>query len=590
MDMKHSFSRLNERAFSSKEISGIGAVGTLRLLRGKGSKILNFLGRCISYTSTRSYGSFLLSFGILSLLLNLGDYYFREAHEVSLASIVTSLVLAALSVPLLLFDKPLAIVTQDHALTDHVFFEFLSIKRMHRNVKHVTVSPLVALFIGFIPAVISFFAPIGYVILVIALITLVCIAMTSPEFSMMITIIAVPYLPALPNPTLILCCLSALTMVSYGWKVVLGKRVFNLDIYSVIVLLLGLVALISGLASDGDGAFTYSVAFVALILSYFPVANMISNRRLADNAINAVIVSAIPITVLSVIEFIVEHPKTSYTPPAYSNDGVSVFFTSPDALAAFMLVAVIATLTLMIEKRNRVKKTFYLIVSVLEIAVLGLLLLPEAWLAVIISAIVYPIIKSKRVPIDLLLIFISLPLAVFAVPRRLLDRVSDFFGTELSFSDRMKGYSEAFDVFLDNLSFGTGFGSSAYMNSAVSDTGGIFNTLLGIAVQLGVVALVLFVFMIMLRMRHLSYYRLYLRNSLVETTGEMTAVALAALLALGMLSDLFADLTVMYLFWTVLGISSAALRIAKKECDDRQGYYGDSRSSESSALDIGLND
>ena len=334
--MKHSLAKLNERVFSSKEISGIGAVGTLRLLRGKGSKILNFLGRCISYTSTRSYGSFLLSFGILSLLLSLGDYYFREAPEVSLASVVTSLVLAALSVPLLLFDKPLAIVTQDHALTDHVFFEFLSIKRMHRNVKHVTVSPLVALFIGFIPAVVSFFVPIGYVILAIAVITLACIAMTSPEFSMMLTIIAVPYLPALPNPTLILCCLSALTMVSYGWKVVLGKRVFNLDIYSVIVLLLGLVALISGLASDGDGAFTYSLAFLALILSYFPVANMISNRRLADNAINAVIVSAIPITVLAVIEFIVEHPKTSYTPPEYSTDGVSVFFSSPDALAAFI--------------------------------------------------------------------------------------------------------------------------------------------------------------------------------------------------------------------------------------------------------------
>jgi len=588
--MKHGFSRLNERVFSSREISGIGAVGTLRLLRGKGSKILNFLGRCISYTSTRSYGSFLLSFGIVSLLLDLGDYYFRSEPEVSLASIITSLVLAALSVPLLIFDKPLAIVTQDHQFTDHLFFEFLSIKRMHRNVKHVTVSPLVALFIGFIPAVISFFVPIGYVILTIALITVVCIAMTSPEFSMMLTIIAVPYLPALPNPTLILCCLSALTMISYGWKVVLGKRVFNFDVYSVIVLLLGITALISGLASDGDGAFTYSLAFFAVIMSYFPIANMISNRRLADNAINAVIVSAIPITVLAVIEFIVEHPKTSYVPPKYSTDGVSVFFSSPDALAAFMLVAVISTLAFMIEKRNKLKKAFYLVVSVLEIAVLGLLLLPEVWLAAVISLLVYPIIKSKRIPIDLLLLFIPLPLLVFTIPRRLLDRISDFFGEEFSFSDRLSGYSEAFDVFLKNAPFGTGFGKSAYMNSAVSDTGGIFNTLLGVATQIGVIALVLVLAIIILRMRHLSYYRLYLRNSLVEVTGEMTAVALAALLSFGMLSDLFADLTVLYLFWTVLGISAAALRIAKRECDEREGYYGDSRSSESSALDIGLND
>jgi hypothetical protein len=128
------------------------------------------------------------------------------------------------------------------------------------------------------------------------------------------------------------------------------------------------------------------------------------------------------------------------------------------------------------------------------------------------------------------------------------------------------------------------------MKNAISDTGGIFNTLLGVATQLGVVALFLVFAIAVLRMRHLSYYRHYLRNSLVEVTGEMTAIALVALSSFGMLSDLFADRTVLYIFFTVLGISSAALRTAKKECDDRQGYYGDSRSSESSALDIGLND
>ena len=64
--MNHGFANLNEKIFSSREISGIGSAGTLRLLRGKSSRMLNFLGRCISYTSTRSYGCFLLSFGMLS--------------------------------------------------------------------------------------------------------------------------------------------------------------------------------------------------------------------------------------------------------------------------------------------------------------------------------------------------------------------------------------------------------------------------------------------------------------------------------------------------------------------------------------------
>ena len=587
--MNHGFANLNEKIFSSREISGIGSAGTLRLLRGKSSRMLNFLGRCISYTSTRSYGCFLLSFGMLSLLLKLGEYYFITASEVSLSYLITCLVLSVLAVPLLIFDKPLCVVVQDHTFTDHLFFEFLSIKRMHRNVKHVTIPPLVAFFIGCIPAVISFFVPINYVVIAILLVTVALIAMTSPEFSMMLTLLALPYIPALPNPVLILCSLSALTIISYGWKVILGKRVLHFDIFSVLIILFGIIALISGILSDGDGAFSLSIIFFVLMLAYFPVANMISNRRLADNAINAIIVSAIPIMVLSVSEFVVESSLTSYTPPAYSTEGVSVFFTSPDALAAFMLVAVISTLTFMIEKRNKLKKAFYCIVSMLEIAVLGLLLLPEAWLAVVISAVVYPVIKSKRLPTDLVLAFMPLPLLVFTVPRSILDRVSNFFGAEFSFSERLSGYSDALSVFKENITFGTGLGSSAYMNSAISDTAGIFNTLLGVATQLGVIALVIVVAMLALRMRHLSYYRHYLRNSLVVVTGEMTAIALTALTAFGMLSDLFADQTVLYIFFTVLGISSAALRTAKKECDDRQGYYGDSRSSESSALDVGIN-
>jgi len=36
----------------------------------------------------------------------------------------------------------------------------------------------------------------------------------------------------------------------------------------------------------------------------------------------------------------------------------------------------------------------------------------------------------------------------------------------------------------------------------------------------------------------------------------------------------------------MLGISSAALGVAKKEYEDRRGYYGDMGSSEAAAVDI----
>ena len=149
--MKSKFVGFNEKLFSSREISSVGTVGTMRLLRGGAARLLNFIGRCLSYTSTRAYGCFLMSFGLLSLLLHLSEYYFKAAPEVPLHTILTCAVVVIVAIPLLFFSKPICITVQDFSVTDRLFFEFLSIKRMHRNTEHKSIPSLAAVFLGFIP-------------------------------------------------------------------------------------------------------------------------------------------------------------------------------------------------------------------------------------------------------------------------------------------------------------------------------------------------------------------------------------------------------------------------------------------------------
>ena len=292
--MKSTATGFNEKVFSSHEINGIGIIRTKNLLRGKLVKFLNFIGRSLSYSSTRSYGAFLLSFGILSLLLNLGEYYFRVDGQVSLSVLIICAVLAVVSVPLLLFDRPICIALQDFRLTDHLFFEFFSIKRMHR-IKHVSVPPILALFIGCVPAVIAFFTSIETVILVLLVTFIVAISFTSPEFPMMLMVIVLPYISLLPYSSVILSALSLLTFVSYIMKVLIGKRVFNFGIYDVTIFLISILIFISGVCGNYEMSLNSSLVFIALTLAYFPASNMIVNRRLADSAINALIVSALPI-------------------------------------------------------------------------------------------------------------------------------------------------------------------------------------------------------------------------------------------------------------------------------------------------------
>ena len=588
--MKSKTFNINERLFSSKEISGIGTLGTMRLLRGKVAKFLNFVGRSFAYSSTRSYGCFLLSFGIMSLLLNLGEYYFKSEPQVHLSSLIVSMVLAVIATPLLIFDKPMCIAVQDFSFTDYLFFEFLSIKRMHKNIQHVSIPPLIAIFLGFIPAVVGFFLPIEWVILSIALAVLVTVSFTSPEFPMILTLLLLPYLPILPYSVLILSSLSVLTFLSYALKVVLGKRVFNFDIYSILIFMIMLFAFIGGIVGYGSDSFENSLIFLALMLGYFPASNIIINRRLADCAINAVIASAVPITVISIIEFIVELPNTPYITPIYSTPGTSALFSDSYALSAFVLVSAILTLAFAIQKKHRAKKIFYSVIFLLDIAVLGIVMQPEVWFAALLTALAYPILKSRKAPLDVLLLLLVAAHLILFIPTEILDTVSAYFGNSRGFSEMLAGYKEALYVFVNNLWLGTGIGDASYMLASGNNSSGIFNTAIGIAVELGVFVLAFLALSVIVRVRHISYYRIYMRTSHVGLTGELSALAMMAILILGAFGYVFSDMSILYLFWSVFGICSSSLRTAKREYDDRMGYYGDYSSQDSTALDINVND
>lgn len=584
--MSSKFSSFNGKLFRSKEISSIGTVGTVRLLKGKIVKLLNYIGRSIAYSSTRSFGSFILSFGLMSLFLHLGEYYFADEPEIAL-SLAVGAACAVLSIPLLIVNKPMCLALQDFALTDFVLYEFLLIKRMHRDTEHSTVAPLIAAFLGFIPAVIGFFVPIHFVVFGIILALFVTLALITPEFPMIATLLLLPYLELFPMPKIILVCLSFITFISFAIKVLIGKRVYNFDIYDAIIALIILFTIISGILGQGPDSLKNSLIFTILLLGYFPASDLIVNRRLADCAMNAVIVSAIPITAVSVIEFITELPAVDFT-SEHSTPGISAFFSSPTSLGAFMIVAAILTLAFALQKKNRAKKIFYFSVFILEVFVLGLLLEPGALVAVAFASFAYLIFLSNKIPNDVIAVLIAAAHFLLLIPLDKLNAVSKYFGFDPTLPATVSGYKRALGVFSENLWFGAGIGDASYKVASGMNSSGIFNTLLGIGVEIGIFALVLFVIMIFIRLRHLSYYRHYTKNSFVNTAVNMTALVTVALLIYGSLADIFDDASVFYLFWTVFGICTSSLRTAKKECDDRLGYYGDSRSAESSAIDISI--
>jgi len=591
-DNRKSFSErwhnFNTGLFFSHEVSGVSSISMKRIMRGRVSKLWNYLGRSIAYTSARSYGCFALAFGLLSLFLHLGEYYFRAASTVEFSSLLIGAALVLISIPLLLVKRPMCLIFQDIALTDYIFFEFFSITRMPMiNSDSTPISPLLALFLGFIPAIAGFFLPLHYVVVAIFLCIFVAIAFMSPEFPMILTLLALPYCYFIDDPELILACLSLLTLLSYARKVLLGKRVYNFRINDVILFVMMIFIIISGATGKGENALFQSFKVVAVMLSYIPCANLIVNRRLADCAVHAVIVSSVPVAIFAVIEFIAEHPAFDFQFSEMSTPGTSSLFASPTTLSAFLLVSGFFSFSFAIQNKRHGIRALYTLISMLDFAAMGLTMQPAAWLSAILAIIAYFVIKSHRIRSDVLFFVVVIVHLALLIPTGFLDTVMGVFSVSRLPSEFINGLSETFAVFKKYVFFGVGYGDGAFFIASGGDVGE-FNLLLGIASMAGVVVLSLFIFMMLLYFRQIAFFRSYFSGSLVKTTGRMAFLSIFSLLIFGAGANIFFDKSMMYLFFATLGIGSAILHRAKKESEDRMGYYGDSASIDTSMLDIGL--
>lgn len=573
-NLKSGFSKFNERLFSEKEISGIGRIGTVKLLKGNVAKVLNFIANMFSYTSTRAYGFFLLAFGFSSLFTQLAQHYFVAEYRTTVLSLIIGASITLLSVPFLVFDKPIALAMQDNAITDYLFFEFLLIKRAHRNYNGITVPHLVAILFGVALSALTLVLPLQYIIIFGLLIILSLFALATPEFAMIVMLLFIPYVSFFSSRTdLIFVISAAILLVSFFTKVVVGKRVFNLDIYSILTFLAIIFIIISG-ATAGGAALNKALVISLLLLASVAISNLIVNRRIADCSVKAIVFSSIPVSILSVIEYIIENP---WRQGDSLSDGVAVFFSFPIALSAFLTVTAFLSLTLFLEKKLKYKKVFYFATSTVEFLILIMLMQPSVWLAIILAAVSGMVLIYKKLPYDLLFIVSFIPIAILLIPAEILDTVSDIFHITPSFSEKLSGYSESFGSFCENLFLGVGRGGAETVN-----------TPLGVGLEFGAVVLFVFVLMLILRFRHLFYCRHYIRNSLTYTSTNTATVSLVALVSMGFDAYIFADASILLLFSVIFAIGTSTVRIARREYNDRFEYYGDSRSSESSAVDISI--
>lgn len=551
------------------------------------SKFFDKLTKVVSYTPSKTYGALFCIFGALSLVLHFLKDYVGVYESVPLNVLIISSVFTLFSIPFMVSDKPLSIALQNNPITDYVFFEFFCIKRMHKSENEKGVPPIVGVVLGILLAVVGAFIPLWIVALTVGVFIYLFLTFLSPEFSFFSIFIIMPYLSFDTNG-IFLAALVATTLVSYARKVSLGKRVYYFEQYDLGLFIMLFCILISGIFVKGVESFVSSVVMILLGMGYVLASSLVTNRRLADCLTNAVIISSIPVSIIAIVESVV----TIYESGLASFVGASATFDKPYTLAIFLLVSIGLSTYFVDVRRKRAAKVLYTVIAIINFVGLFFTLSFWALATLIVGVLAFECQKMRHGAGFMLLIISSIAYALLFVPSEYRDVIySNQVVKNLGLYDSMQRWEASFEMLRDNLFLGVGIGDDSFIKEIANyapnyDYHNSGNFMLEIACEAGVISLVAFILIYLIRVRHRGIYQPYVRNSHVSKISAYTTVITVMLMVYGVFNYVWADMTMYYLFWCVFGLGSASLRVAKNEFDDRAAYFRDGSAEDSSSIDI----
>ena len=568
--------------FFTREISGSFTQGMKQLQSRRLFRISHAISELISHISTRLYGTMLLCFGLLSSLI----YFLGISADGGITTPVLGILLAGLSIPFLLTDKPLPVFLQDFRPTDYIFFEFFCMKR-HSTMESVKSFPIaVAIVIGVIPALLSVFIPMWQVTLTIAILICIYIGMASPEFIFLSSLLCLPYIRFIPYSEIVFSLAILLALISFVRKVIYGRRVLYIEQYDILLGIMLLFILISGIFVKGIESFGGSIKMIIFALGYILAGNIITNRRLAELSASSVIISGVAASLISIGQVISTLVRLG---SSADQDSFNSVLARQDGVAVSLMVSMVFAVGMIGVARGG-RRALAIISSFLcltSLVISGELL---AITSLIIAIGAFVVIRHNKLPGVFLPLLLGVSVAVLLLPDSFLNIVFASSPSVISAEDLFELWNKSLQVMTHHLAIGIGIGSESFGQemAAVGVVGhpDSSNLFIELGLEAGILAPTCLIILLITRMKHRSMQYLYVRNSQIERISILSGACLFSLLAFGMVNYIWSDASACYLFWCIFGIGSASLRVAKRDYDDRVIYYEESSAQDSSVIDI----
>jgi O-antigen ligase len=553
-------------------------------------RLVSALEHALLQCSVNSYGIFLLFFGCFSIVF----YYVTASlapQNSHLAYLVTGGALVLFSLPLFASTRSLAHSICQSALLHALFIDMLGLAEERfrsyeqKGEEHYLEALILAIFFG----ALTFLYPPHDMLTIAALLVLLLMIIRDPEVGMLLSVAFCPFFALAARPTMSLLVLVGVTLFSFVVKLLCGKRVLRLELTDAAVLLLGLLYLLGGVITQGGRASLQSALAYALLMTiYVMVANLVRSQDGVRRIIHLLIVTCTLIALYGLWQRFVDTVDVAYVDMSLFSDlGGRVYATweNPNMLAEYLVLLLPLMLSRILQSKRWMRGAGYALCFAIAALCLVFTWSRGAWLGAMISLFLMMLCLSHKV-LSYVLLGVLPATALFPLaPERLARRFASIGNlTDSSVLYRLNLWKGIEQMLNDHWLMGVGVGESAfcavysrYALPGIESAMHSHSLYLGLLCSLGVVGLVVFGVALLLWLRRaLEYYRFgEWRGARLTVLGGVAGIA--ALLIMGLFDDIFYNYRIFFMFWAVMGLVSAQLRIGEHRTERATNPIEDER-------------
>lgn len=550
----------------------------------------------------RGYGVLLTSFGLYSIFV----YYLRLLVPVmdnpDPEHIIPMFFVVIFSIPLLFVKRSLSMSVYTGKITNFIFVKLFGFRAemFDNDFDSKSYRTSMMIFPGLIFGIATLFVgPIDILLVVVAVIA-VCLIMCVPEIGILIAIFMLPFFSVFESPSIVLAIVILVTSMSYIFKLICGKRIFKFELLDVAILtFLGLIYF-SGAITIG-GAMSYGSALISvfLIFGYFLVVNLMRTEEWIKRCVISFVSSGTIVAIIGILQYILGLSPFDWMDENLFSDisgRTTSLFENPNILAVYLVAILMFVLCFfMLCRRKNVK----MLVGFSIFTIITCLILTwsrGAWLAAIIGVLIFAFINSKKTLRYVFLILGILPVAIYLIPNNIVNRFLSIVNlTDSSISYRIYTWKGSLklikDYFWGGIGYGTEAFSEAYSNYAymgMETAEHSHNLFLQIIISMGICGVVVFsIILLFFFQKNVEYLKSPSNNSsfVLASAG---ATSVVSFLIMGIFDYVWYNYRMFFLFWIVLALSIATIRVGKAEI--RKNQIIDRSSDRNYSIEINIDE